>query len=110
MNYPGEKEYTPPPWDPSFLGLSPNPSQSKKELGVYHFPGKTREKGIHHRSGKKGIHHIASDLEKEKKKGLHGGGVWHCMLSSYLTTGSTLATGIACGLCSQRGPKETTLK
>ena len=31
------------------------------------FPGKTREKGIHHRSGKKGIHHRASDPEKENK-------------------------------------------
>ena len=37
---------------------------------------KTREKGIHHRSGKKGIHHGASDPEKEKKEGLHGGGVY----------------------------------
>ena len=37
---------------------------------------KTREKGIHHRSGKKGIHHRASDPEKEKKEGLHGGGVY----------------------------------
>ena len=32
------------------------------------FPGKTREKGIHHRSGQKGIHHRASDPEKEKRR------------------------------------------
>ena len=51
-------------------------SQSKKSYGVYHFPGKTREKGIHHRSGKKGIHHRASDPENKKKEGLHGGGVY----------------------------------
>ena len=51
-------------------------SQSKKSYGVYHFPGKTRERGIHHRSGKKGIHHRASDPEKEQKKGgFHGGDV-----------------------------------
>ena len=31
---------------------------------------------IHHRSGKKGIHHRASDAEKEKKEGFHGGGVY----------------------------------
>ena len=37
---------------------------------------KTREKGIHHRSGKKGIHHRASDPEKVKKEGFHGGGVY----------------------------------
>ena len=32
-------------------------SQSKKGYGVYHFPGKTRETGIHHRSEKKGLDH-----------------------------------------------------
>ena len=62
---------------PLFSVCRPTPrSQSKKCYGVYHFPGKTREKGIHHRSGKKGIHHEASDPEKEKKKGFHDGGVY----------------------------------
>ena len=62
---------------PSFLGLSPDPEVTEqKSYGVYHFPGKTREKGIRHRSGKKGIHHRASDPVKEKKEGLHGGGVY----------------------------------
>ena len=63
---------------PLFSVCRPTPrSQSKKEsYGVHHFPGKTREKGIHHRSGKKGIHHRASDPEKEKKEGPHGGGVY----------------------------------
>ena len=52
-----------------------------KKLWCIPFPGKTREKGIHHRSGKKGIHHRASDPEKEKK------GVsprWWCRLFSSL--------------------------
>ena len=62
---------------PLFSVCRPNPrSQSKNSYGVYHFPGKTRERGIHHRSGKKGIHHEASDPEKEKKEGFHGGGVY----------------------------------
>ena len=62
---------------PLFSVCRPTPrSQSKKSYGVYPFPGKTREKGIHHRSGKKGIHHRASDPEKEKKGGLHDGGVY----------------------------------
>ena len=53
---------------PLFSVCRPTPrSQSKKSYGVYHFPVKTREKGIHHRSGKKGIHHRASDPEKEKR-------------------------------------------
>ena len=37
---------------------------------------------MHHRSGKKGIHHEASDPEKEKKEGFHGGGVY-CFLPCY---------------------------
>ena len=54
---------------PPFSVCRPTPrSQSKKSYGVYHFPGKTREKGIHHRSGKKGIHHRTSDPEKEKRR------------------------------------------
>ena len=57
----------------------PRGRRAKKNHGVYHFPGKTREKGIHHRSGKKGIHHRASDPKKEKKEGFHGGGVYFCL-------------------------------
>ena len=53
-----KKEYAPPSWHPSFLDLLPDPEVTeKKSYGVNHCPGKTREKGIHHRSGKKGIHH-----------------------------------------------------
>ena len=73
----GKKEYTPPPWDPSFLGLSPDPEVTEqKKLWCIPFSWENKEKGIHHRSGKRGIHHRASDPEKEKKGGLHGGGVY----------------------------------
>ena len=66
---------------PLFSVCRPTPrSQSKNSYGVYHFSGKTREKGLHHRSGKKGIHHRASDPEKEKEEGLHGGGVYFFLL------------------------------
>ena len=45
---------------PLFSVCRPTPRlQSKKSYGVYHFPGKTRDKGIHHRPRKKGIHHKA---------------------------------------------------
>ena len=70
-----------------FSVCRPTPrSQSKKIYGVYHFPGKTREKGIHHRSGKRGIHHRASDPEKEKKEGFHGGGVYFFLPAKKLRT------------------------
>ena len=46
----------------------PRGHRAKISCGVYHFPGKTRGKGIHHRSGKKGLHHRASDPEKEKRE------------------------------------------
>ena len=49
-----KKEYTPPLWHPSFLGLSPDPEVTEqKKSRCIPFSGKTREKGIHHRSGKK---------------------------------------------------------
>ena len=65
-----KKEYTPPPWHPSFLGLSPDSevTQQEKLWCIPCFPGKTREKGIHHRSGKKGIHHRASDPTQKIKR------------------------------------------
>ena len=51
----------------------PRGHRAKKSYGVYHFPGKAREKGIHHRSERR-VYTI--DLEKGKKEGLHGGGVF----------------------------------
>ena len=54
---------------PPFSVCRPTPrSQSKNICGVYPFPGKTREKGIHHRSGKKGIHTIEPQTLKKKKR------------------------------------------
>ena len=44
-------------------------SQSKNKLWCIPFSWENKEKGIHHRFGKKGIHHRASDPEKEKKGG-----------------------------------------
>ena len=65
---------------PLFSVWRPTPSsQSKRNYGVYHFPGKTRDKAIYHRSGKKGIHHRSSD--PEKKKG--GSPRWWCILFSF---------------------------
>ena len=37
--------------------------------------GKTREKGIHHSSGRRVYTKKASEPEKEKREGFHGGGV-----------------------------------
>ena len=75
----GEKEYTPPPWHPSFLGLScPTlTSQSKKSYGVYLiFLGK-QGKRVYTRGPERRVYTIeASDPEKEKKEGFHGGGVY----------------------------------
>ena len=70
---------------PFFLGLSPDPEVTEqKKLWSIPFSWETREKGIHHRSGKKGIHHRASDTEKEKKKGL-AFGVFPLSLLSAIT-------------------------
>ena len=77
---------------PLFSVCRPTPrSQSQNSYGVYHFPGKTREKGIHHRSGKKGIHHRASDPEKEKIQCLHGGGAYFFLADSMALTLATVA-------------------
>ena len=58
--------------------LSPDPEVTEqKKLWCILFSWENKGKGYtHHRSGKKGIHHRASDPEKEKKEGLHGGGVY----------------------------------
>ena len=85
--FPGKKEYTPPLWDPSFLGLSPDPEVTEqKKLWCIPFSWENKGLAIHLWSGKRGKHHRASDPEKEKKGGLHGGGVYfflpcHCFFS-----------------------------
>ena len=53
----------------SVCRLTPRSSQSrKKSHGVYHFPRKTRHKGIHHRSRKKGILYTVEPQTRKKKK------------------------------------------
>ena len=66
----GKKEYTPPPWHPSSLGLSPDPEvpERKKTYGVYNVLGKTTEKGIYTRSRKKGVHHRFLVCRKGKRR------------------------------------------
>ena len=55
--------------DTFFLGLSPDPEVTEeKTLWCMPFSWETREKGKHHRSGEEGIHHRASDPEKEKRR------------------------------------------
>ena len=74
----GEKEYTPPPWDPSFLGLSPDPigHRAKKAMVYTIFLGK-QGKRVYTIGPERGVYTIeCSDPEKEKKEGLHGGGVY----------------------------------
>ena len=63
-------------------------SQSRKSYGVYHILGKGREKGMQHRSGKKGIHHRGLRSRKRKKGGFRGGGVYFFFPSLFLR-GST---------------------
>ena len=70
----GKEEYTPPPWHPAFLGLSPDPEVTeRKKLMVYTiFLGK-QGKGVYtigpwHRSGKKGVHHRGLRPGKGKKR------------------------------------------
>ena len=68
-----KKKYTPPPWDPLFSVCRPTPrSQSKKNYGVYHFLGKTREKGIHHRTygigPERRVYTIEPQTRKKKKR------------------------------------------
>ena len=48
----------------------PRGHRAKTNYSVYHLPGRTREKGyftIHHRSGKKDIHHRGLRPDKKKK-------------------------------------------
>ena len=60
-----------------FSVCRPTPrSQSKKSYGVYHFLGKTRERVYTIGPERRAYYHKASDPEKEKKEGLHGGGVY----------------------------------
>ena len=68
----GKKESPPPPWHhgtPSSLGLSPDPevTEQKRLWCITISLGKQGKKGIHHRSGKKGVLYRGPDPEKGKK-------------------------------------------
>ena len=79
-----------------FSVCRPTPrSQSKQRYGVYHFHGKTREKGIHHRSGKKGIHHRASDPEKEKRR-VSTVVLFSCLIVSLKSLSESVSSGVWC--------------
>ena len=80
----GRKEYAPPPWHPSFLGLSPDPEATEQtKLWCIPFSWENKEKCIHRRSGKKGIHHRGLRPWKWKKEGFHGGGVYFFFPATY---------------------------
>ena len=71
-------------------------SQSRKSYGVDHILGKAREKGIQHRSGKKGIHHGGLRSRKRKEGGFPQW--WWCILfSSPSLRGSTIVMFRASG-------------
>ena len=65
--YQGKKEYTPPPWHPSFFGLSPNPEVTAKAMVYTILLGKQWEKCVHHRSAKRVYTIEAADPGKEKR-------------------------------------------
>ena len=99
---------------PPFSVCRPTPrSQRQKNYGVYRFPGKTREKGVYHRSGKQGIHRRGLRPRKGKKEGLHGGDVFFFLpdsreehLDCYQKTAVSKVPGNSLGNflnCSPRG-------
>ena len=55
------------PLFPRSVARPPEVTEQKKSYGVYDFPGRTREKGIHHRSGKR-VYAIEPQTRKKKKK------------------------------------------
>ena len=80
---PGEKDYTPPLWHPSFLAPSPDPegTEQKKNYGVYHLDGK-QSKRIYTIGPKRRVYTIKASDPKRKKKG--GFPRWWCVLFSSL--------------------------
>ena len=73
----GRKEYTPPPWKPSFFlfqglrlyGVYP----SFRTYGVYPFPLFSQENGIHHSFF---CSVTSGSGDRPRKEGCHGGGVY----------------------------------
>ena len=63
----GEKEYTPPPWHPSFLCLLPEVTHQKSLWSIHHFPGKTR-KGAYNIGPERGVYTTRPQTRKKEKK------------------------------------------
>ena len=84
--------YTPPPRDPSFLGLSPDPEVTEqKKLWCTPFSWKKKENGIHHRSGKR-VYTIEPQTRKKKRRGSPR---WCILFSSLLQLTLTFFTQIS---------------
>ena len=63
-----EKEYTPPPWHPSFLDVSPDPDVTEPKLAMLYTISLGKQGKTLYTIGQEGrVYTIeASDLEKEK--------------------------------------------
>ena len=65
----GEKEYTPPPRDPSFLGLSPNPEVTEqKKLWCIPFSWENKGKGVDTIGPERRVYTIEPQTWKKKKR------------------------------------------
>ena len=62
---PGKREYAPPPWHPSSLGLSPDPEVTEQN---YVFLGENKGKGIHHRGQDRRVYYTIEAQTPNKKK------------------------------------------
>ena len=73
----GNKECTPLPWDPSSLGLLPDPDVAEqKSHGVYHLLGK-QEKIVYTIGPERGVYATQPQTPKKKKnEGFYSGGVY----------------------------------
>ena len=67
---PGEKEYTPPPWHPSFLGPSPSPEVTEqKSYGVYPFSWENKgKKGYTPIGPERRVYTIEPQTRKKKRR------------------------------------------
>ena len=80
---PGKKGYTPPPWHPSFLGLSP--------MVYTTFLGKQGKRVLHTVGPERRVYTIEPQTRKTKQKDtrFHGGGVCFSLPWVLLQAGSS---------------------